>query len=136
MLAKSQQRHSGTVSPPPVRSRPDHSPPLSSSPPVLIYKISMSVCCSFFFLLLLAVSLSLPALIYMAEEQLSRAGREVGQAGWLQAPQGQKHWAHCLALTHTHSYSHAHACAVLNDTQASSTSTRLKAVAQSSAPPI
>lgn len=44
-------------------------------------------------------------LIYVLEEQLSRAGREVGQAGCLQALQGSKHWAHCLkhtlALAHT-----------------------------------
>lgn len=95
----------------------------STAPQILFHKVSMSAC-SLFLILFFSTStplcLSCPfsfirpcprLLIYVLEEQLSRAGREVGQAGWLQALQGSKHWAHCLK--HTLALAHTHACTVL-----------------------
>lgn len=81
---------------------------LAPHPPQrILFYVSMSVCSLCFFLFLhssffhLAVPPLHPSpLIYVAEEQLSRAGRKVGQAGRPAAGSAElEHWAHCLTRT-------------------------------------
>lgn len=84
-----------------------------------------SICLFFVFCSLALFCISRPLssirpLFYVAEEQLSRAGHEVSQAGWLPALQSPEHWVHCLTRSHTHAPTHkrghVHSCPFKSET--------------------